>query len=431
MKSRTKKIHYALFLIASLIAVFSLSECKLSSSDERDTSQDERDGGENDEKFVFQYLEMYEAVYDYLINEHLCDGCSNWNQDLGDDYTDAGDTTGWGLGYLSHLEKDGEGTADTSFIASRLISRAETLIENFSNQGLGNSLLNEYDMIEIFISIVGLYLAYEVFEEEGIKKAIRSWLNLLLPTAVDPQAELSKDIVIYINLPYGPVTILAGLASAFFQYPIGVGYDEMTAAYIEAGEEIISFLNDRAYDEDRKIYRYWANEDYDFVYTYSNALMAQALIRGYLATNEQSMLERAIEITETLELLYSNTYDSYLAAENDPKYFAFYETLNLPHFIQKYIALSHTNYQNYNNIMLYEITGEQKYLDRTRNNLDFIRDKLFDINQKKINHHLINGTNEEFGFYKYCSGCNFQALYIIYLYNQALQGKPAILPDRE
>ncbi|UCD85852.1 MAG: hypothetical protein JSU92_06555 [Deltaproteobacteria bacterium] len=368
-------------------------------------------GEEKEEKargpLVDVYRDMFEEIYNHLMNDvPVVDG---------DVETDFGDSNAWAPALFYSLKKEGIATEKELNLAREMVEREIRLIESLS-EGLLESLDDTDKLMEVYIGVAGLFIAYEATGNESYKVAIEEYLDAFKPWAHD-----SIEALLLLNLqtdtpygsipPYGATTVLGGIAGFYLQYYFSVGDSEKASYYAGIGTDILSSLDELVYDTDSNNYRYSIDAENDFIYLYSNVTTFQGLIRAYFYSGEENYLQRAKEIIETMEELYSEVYGGYFAAE---------DVSNAPHYGEEYIALSAQNYITYAFLLLYQETGDSKYLDRVENTLSFIETKLYQ--DGIVYHDLINGVRADWD----CPGCNYQVLYYIYLYDRLLKGKAII-----
>lgn len=353
------------------------------------------------------YRNMFEGIYEHLMtNVPVVEG------DVENDY---GDGIAWAPALFYSLKKEGIATEEETNLAREMVEREVRLIDSLSDD-LFSYLSNPDELMEVYIGVVGLFMAYEATGNERYKEAIEKYLNAFIPLAHDSiefvlDFDLEQDLPYGSIPPYGATTVLGGICGFYLQYYFSVGDTEKASEYAEIGTDILSSLDSLVYDEVKSNYRYSIKAENDFIYLYSNVTTFQALIRAYLYSGDEAYLQRAKTIIETMEELYSEDYGGYFAAEDDP---------TAPHPGEEYIALSAQNYMIYAFLLLYQETGDSKYLDRVENTLSFIESELYQ--DGIIYHDLINGIRADWD----CSGCNYQVLYYIYLYDRLLKGKPII-----
>lgn len=380
---------------------------------------------EKKEKFIDYgsidvYSSLYHNIHSHLLENELCEQCANYRD--GDLLSDFGDGTAYGPALFYSLKREGRATDYESKIAEEMTERELRLIEELHEKGIFSFItegLNDPLVIsEVFVGIAGIFMAYESEKNEKYQDAVIKYYEALRPV-IDLPDSTTFESFLKINIPwYGPVTLYGGLAGFFLQYPFTFGRSSPEAStFTSAGFFILDKLNQKVFDMNRNNYKYMDNELYTFIYQYSNITVMQGLIRAYLYTKDESYLERAKNVMETMEILWSEEYEGYLSAENNPEYFEFYNNIGNSQYRNEYIPLSGSNYMIYANLLMYQITEEEKYNERIKKIFDFIESKLY--------HDGIAWHDIQFGKLsdRYCSGCNLQLLYMIYLYDRLLKGK--------
>lgn len=366
------------------------------------------------------YSSLYNNIHSHLMEKELCESCENYNN--GDLLSDFGDGTAYGPALFYSLKKEGRATDYESKIASEMTERELQLINSLYENGIfsfiGEGLNDPLVISEVFVGIAGIFMAYEWEHNERYKDAVIKYYEAIRPI-IDMPDSTTFESFLKTNIPwYGPVTLYGGLAGFFLQYPFSFAKSSPeTETYTSVGLFILDKLNQRVFDNSRNNYKYMDNALYTFIYQYSNITVMQGLLRAYLYTEDESYLHRAKYVMETMEILWSDKYAGYFSAENDPIYFDLYDNINNPQYRNEYIPLSGSNYMIYANLLMYEITGDEKYNKRIKKIFDFIESKLYhdgiawhDIQFSKLSD-------------RYCSGCNLQLLYNIYLYDRLLKGK--------
>ena len=89
-----------------------------------------------------------------------------------------------------------------------------------------------------------------------------------------------------------------------------------------------------------------------------------------------------------------------------------------------YSTLSSQNYLTLALTLLYQNTHRQSYFDEALFVLEFVRSHLYDPASGHILHHFIDGrialpSDPEY----FCTGCNLQFLYAVFLLQQATAGE--------
>ncbi len=366
------------------------------------------------------YSSLYNNIYTHLMEHEVCESCENYNN--GDLLSDFGDGTAYAPALFYSLKMENRAGERELQVASEITTREIELVNNLYDKGIfsfiGEGLKDPLIISEVFVGIAGIYIAYESEKDKKYEDTVIKYLEALRPVIDQPDSE-SFESFLKINIPwYGPVTLYGGLSGFYLHYPFAFGRDSENAElYSQIGLFILDKLNQRVFNEIRNNYKYMDNELYTFIYQYSNITVMQGLLRAYLYTEDEFYLNRARDVMETLELLWSDKYGGYFSAENNPDYFPLYDEINNSQYRNEYIPLSGSNYMIYANLLMYQITGDEKYNEHIKKILDFIESNLY--------HDGIAWHDIQFGKLsdRYCSGCNFQLLYNIYLYDRLLKGK--------
>jgi len=211
---------------------------------------------------------------------------------------------------------------------------------------------------------------------------------------LDPLPESEASI-------YGPTTLSAGMAGLNLRYALQIG-GPREAERTEFGLALIDAINERAYDPERGVYRF--SSTVDQLHLYPNAMMIVANCLAYQATGDAFYLDRAGATFENLRPLrdldrgnYRSPYSAELmGAKTDD-----YSTLSSQLYLITALNL------------LYESTGEEQYEHEALSVLRFVCEHLHDSG--RLVHHWIDGrpaqpSDPEY----YCSGCNFQALHVMW-----------------
>lgn len=369
------------------------------------------------------HAQLYQNVYNHLMNNEVCPACTNY--DHGDLLSDFGDATAYAPALFYALKGEGMATADDMRVAEEMTERQIGLVTDLYQNGiysfLGTGLTDPTSISETFVGIGGIFIAYEATGEEKYKDTMEKYLDAMGEIFEASGSSFLNSLIKTQIPPYGSTTVVGGVAGFYLQYIFSVGSGRSSVHYADTGCSILQKLNDAVFDQDRKNYRYQNTPGYSFIYQYSNLTTLQGLIRAYLNTQNSAYLDRAKAVMETLELLWSDKYKGYFSAENNPKYFNIYtDEIDTPEYTKEYIPLSGANYQVYANILMYQVTKDEKYRKNIEKILDFIEGTLY--KDGIVWHDIQNGKRAD----RYCSGCNFQLLYNIYLYDRLLKGKPVL-----
>lgn len=213
---------------------------------------------------------------------------------------------------------------------------------------------------------------------------------------------------------YGPTTQTAGMAALNLRYALQVG-GVRGPEREEFGLQLIDAINERVYEPDRGTYRFSGKAAE--LRLYPNVMMIVANCLAYQAIGEDAYLQRA-------EATFDNIQP--LKDANQGNYRSPYSAELMGAETEDYSTLSSQLYLVTALYLLYESTGNPRYMDEAGNVLGFVCTYLHD--DGRLVHHWIDGRpaqpdDPEY----YCSGCNFQALHALW-YTTGLQ-MPNPIPD--
>ena len=90
---------------------------------------------------------------------------------------------------------------------------------------------------------------------------------------------------------------------------------------------------------------------------------------------------------------------------------------------EDYTTLSSQNYLSMALMILYENTADDKHLEEARGVLNFIRTQLYDAEERRILHHWMDGRLAIPEDEEYwCSGCNLHTLYVLWYLHEKIGG---------
>lgn len=344
-----------------------------------------------------EYSDLFAKVYERLLNRsYIVDG---------DDLEDYGDSMAYCSALVFALDKMGKAGDNEVAFARNLMGGYERKVSEFVARPF--SILADGDLaMEVYIGVLGMLAAYEARPEPHTLEVADDYFD-----AMTSLVDLFGPAIYAVPIPpYGPTTIKAGLASALLHYPLatrGVGRSEERTG---EGLAILAEMDSTVWDERLGGYRYLAGGRHPYEYMYSNVTAIQALARAWRLTGDRAYLDRAKTVAEGLEALYSSQYGGYFASdESYPQ---------APHSGEAYIPLSAQNYTILVDLVLYQFTGEGKYLDRALRLFDFVERVLW-VDQERICFHDIqHGQLADW----YCTGCNWQLLYNLLLLDQVRAG---------
>jgi hypothetical protein len=216
------------------------------------------------------------------------------------------------------------------------------------------------------------------------------------------QFDLYPDVLAdsFLSL-YGPTTQTAGVAALNLRYALRIG-GPRGAERCRFGLAVIDAIDQRAYDPQRDIYRFSSGDD--GLYLYPNAMMIVANCLAYEANGDAGYLQRAQTTFENIRALRNpdrGNYRSPYSAERMGATTSDYSTLSSQLYLVTGLAL------------LYECTAQQQYKDEALAVLRFVCTHL--RAEGRLLHHWIDGRPARPGDpVYYCSGCNFQALHLMW-----------------
>jgi len=337
-----------------------------------------------------------------------------------------GDALVYAGSYICHRAMTGEDVSkDELAIADAMVKNYETYLDQFEKNPI-TSFQNMDTMMHTYIGIGGIYFA-SFYEPDARKQAvIARYLDDFKLFARHP------GILYYYPIqPYGPGTVLFGLASFYLQYPLSFPDSARAGEFKKIGLGLVKKLDKNLWSETEQKYLFDLVPGYDFTYAYTNAVAIQALIRAFYLTGDKLYYDRAVLVLSAMERdLYRPEYQGYLSAEDNQAYQRQYQKFN-PLYNQQYMPLSTLNYIVYGYLLVYEASGfqEDEFLQKAERGINFPKNYLWD-QKGRVQHHLAAGRISEEK--DYCAGCNFQLLYNIFLIDQARKKNPiALLKSRE
>lgn len=199
---------------------------------------------------------------------------------------------------------------------------------------------------------------------------------------------------------YGATTLTAQVAYLLFlsRYYPPEAYRPMWDDYPEVALRMVEAALREAWDEEGGyFYKSPAEREISLL---ADGYMVYALVEAYRYTGEARYLDRAKRVVAAL--------DTFLG---DPQGKGFYA---LPPAIPSlgYKSLSSSSYGFKACALLYQETGEEAYLDKAREVMDFLMNDLY--KEGIVYHHVYKGTACRGDIW--CPGCNFRLLvYLDYL----------------
>jgi len=330
------------------------------------------------------YEPLFTNVLDYLLA---------WVPVLPDGNVigDFGDSTGYAPATLFPLAHE---THDTSMgsLAARIADRETLLIR-------GSILEIVANIMDVYIGTIGSFRAYEYTGEPVDQETAEEVLDLF-----NDVFDLIPDRIFFRiePIPYGPTTIIGGVALYNLQYAFSIGDTPATPDYRQQGLDLIRRIDAEAWDEERGFYLY--SKDNEICSAYPNSIMIIALCRAYQLTGETRYLDRARAVAEAVErILLDSVTGGYYGAQPNA---------------EGYMALSNNNYITQALLFLAEIDGDPVYLRRADRTLTFIQDSLCEPAHGICYHDLRLYHRTDW----FCSGCNWQLIYNILEYRRLTGG---------
>ena len=329
----------------------------------------------------------------------------------GDDQEDYGDTMAYCCALIYTWEKMGMAEPWELEFAGDLAQCYKRRVDRFRANPLV-ILLDTNMAMEVYIGVLGLLLAHEAGADPEALQYVDAYFDTMFEIT-----GLFGPLIYSIPIPpYGPTTIMAGLAGMLLHYPLASQGEGRSPERLEQGLAVLAEMDRMVWDESMGGYRYLATDRHSYEYQYSNATTIQALVRAYHLTGDPAFLERAEVVAEGLEVLYSERYGGYFASDESYS--------RAPHSGEAYIALSGQNYTIFADLLLYQTTGQQVYLDRALGLFDFVRKRLWVEEEDLIYHDIQHGLLADW----YCTGCNWQFAYNIVLLDHVQQGIDLLPP---
>jgi hypothetical protein len=200
---------------------------------------------------------------------------------------------------------------------------------------------------------------------------------------------------------YGSTAQTAALAALNLRYALQIGGARGNER-LAFGLRVIEVLDERAYDPVRGVYRFSGSTEP--LHLYPNAMMITANCLAYEATGSEEYLDRAASTFENIQGLRNSERGNYRSP---------YSADLMGATTTDYSTLSSQLYLITALCLLYENTGQVRYRDEAAHVLRFVCTHLRQGGQ--LVHHWIDGrpaTRQDPEYY--CSGCNFQAVYVMW-----------------
>ncbi len=204
-----------------------------------------------------------------------------------------------------------------------------------------------------------------------------------------------------LSQPYGMTTQTAAIAALHLHYARQIG-GERGRERREFGLRLIEAVNEHAYEPERGVYLFSTRTDR--LHLYPNAMMIIANCMAYQAANDVAYLERAEATLQNIQPLKDAEQGNYRSP---------YSAATMGAESEDYSTLSSQLYLTFALCKLYETTGHEAYEAEARQVLGFVTSHL--LEDGRLLHHWMDGrpAQPEDPEY-YCTGCNFQALYVMW-----------------
>lgn len=262
---------------------------------------------------------------------------------------------------------------------------------------------------EVMMSVLGLIEYSALSGDRSVVGDIDASIEIINGFTVALGYYIDLDAGMFAIKTYGPTAISAGVALLNLQYAKYVG-GEYAADRRDLARSIVEAVDQKAWDGAR--YRISPRDN--LLELYPNTMMMAVLCRLheqlYAPSSDSPYLRRAEQIYAAIQPLrsprggYKSPYSAdAMGAKTDD-----YSTLSS----QNYLTLALT--------LLYQNTHRPVYFDEALFVLEFVRTHLYDAATGHLLHHFIDGrialpSDPEY----FCTGCNLQFLYAVYLLSQA------------
>ena len=390
-----------LFLMFALLVILPFPGCTQDdysegaapSDDYSIDDDDDNDDSEQESKYCKvenRYEELFCTIYERLfVGSVIVDD---------NDVEDYGDSMAYCSALIFTLDMHGQADAIELAFAQTLVEGYKRQMDRFAANPF-SIVLDSNLAMEAYIGVLGLLVGYEATGNPEFLIYIDLYFDTILELT-----DTLGTLIYYIPIPpYGPTTIKAGIAGTLLHYPFATGGRGQSAKRFEQGIATLAEMDVMTWDDQIPGYRYMTWDHHAYAYQYSNVTAIQALIRAYTLTDDESYLQRAEQVADGLELLYSEQYKGYLASDESFE--------QAPHSAEQYIALSGQNYTIFAQLLLYQATGKDVYLERALGLFEFISDTLWVGQEQLCYHDIQHGKLADW----YCTGCNWQLLYNLLL----------------
>lgn len=365
-------------------------------SDDADAGDGADAPGDTDgEETGFPHQSMFEAVLAFLEeNAVLVEG--NWEDDFGD-----ASFFGPTFDYTYGLDRD-----DEDYIARALATADFVVVEIERSVEDAGYLLDHLD--DTAMGQLGLIEIARLGADEKYQQAAGAMLVKSNQVAAAFDYYVLGSIDNYAVRTYGPTVVTALLGLMNLQYVLNLE-DPRNEQFRGTGLHIVEAIYDMTWDPELGGYRY--APDNEKLYLYPNIIMMLILNRAYELTGDESYLEKAEALFDAIQPL---------RVEEMNCYYTPYSAEVMGARTEEYYSLSPHNYLAFALVLMFENSGEQKYLNEAYLVLDFIEQYLHVEGQ--VLHHWMDGRRavpEDPEYY--CPGCNLQLLYLLW-YLDGVQG---------
>jgi hypothetical protein len=317
---------------------------------------------------------LYPAVFHEILHHLL----TQETVIAGDYQRDFGDATCYAPPVLM---AHGLATSDSAQIelARAIITREYGLIRNFSIFFFSNAA-------EALIGGLGLTEVYGMSPETRLAEETRNLLSLVdsVYDLFNENGLLPKNLASF----YGQTASTAIIVALQLKYLIKI--DSTDSARRERALKMVKRIEAAAYDS-AGFYR-WNADDTELT-LYPNAAMMLVHSLAYHISGDDHHLEMARSMLAAIAPLFRSELDTYLDRESDPN---------------EYISLSSHNYLALALLHLFDETQDGTYLHTAQRTVDFIIKRLY--NNGIVYHDLRNNLRATY----YCTGCNFQFLFVLW-----------------
>jgi hypothetical protein len=254
----------------------------------------------------------------------------------------------------------------------------------------------------VAMALLGLLEAGQFVEEPLYSNAALELMNQVDAFAAGFDDYIVIDEGEFAADTYGPTSLSSFLALMHLEYALthpGAEGD----LHVTRAEEIIEHVHEKAWDPDMGAYLYAPDDDRLMLYPNATMMVAQA--RALQLTGNQMYAQRFADAYAGLQPLLDEDGDHY----HSP-----YSAESMGATDDDYTTLSSQNYLMLGLWTAFVETGEMQYLEDIHLIMEWLEKYL--LVDGVIVHHWMNGRPaDETDPYDFCSGCNLQTLYIMYV----------------